>query len=170
MVGLAGLGFLAAAGARAPGVRRRERERGKPAPRRRGAEGQAEAEATEEGMPALRPGFSDRQRFFAGRWWLGVYAYNTNTGVVITRVLPGSPAARAGLERHDVIVTVDGYQVGFVGGLLYPLGDELQLRADRAGRVTFLVQNCRNDQLLVLPVRLERFGPIRAQPLESEPS
>jgi S1-C subfamily serine protease len=87
---------------------------------------------------------------------LGVYAYNTSTGVVITRVAPRSPAADAGLERSDVIVTVDGFQVGHVNGQLYLLGDELQHRAGSNGRVQLLVQNWRDNQLVNLDVTLQR--------------
>lgn len=141
------------------GGRRAEADR--PGALRRGDRAETEKEATEEGMARAKvvPPDDERYgRFWAGRWRLGVYAYNTEKGVVITRVLPGSPAAREGLEPRDVIVTVDGYQVGYVGDLLYTLGEELQLRADHGGRVTLLVQNHRDDELLNLDVRLERHG------------
>ena len=54
-----------------------------------------------------------------------------------------------------MIVTVLGYQVGRVNGRLYPLDRELELRADRRGHVSLLVQNHRNGQLTPLTVRLE---------------
>ena len=142
------------------------RQRPRPAPDfeqeepRAGAE-EAPGDATEEGMPAPRGGFApDRTRGFApSRWRLGVYAYNTSTGVVISRVVPNSPAWNAGLERGDRIVTVSGYQVGYVNHVLYPLGEELQLRASRNGRVRLLLQNSRNRQLVNRDVSLERRGP-----------
>jgi len=118
--------------------------------------GQAEDEGTEEGMPAPRfapPGMPGP--VFRG-WWLGVYATNTQTGVRVTRVLPRSAAAEAGIERGDKIVTVDGYQIGFVNDRLFPLGSELQRRAGRSGRVTLLVHNWRNRDLLDIDVRLQR--------------
>jgi predicted metalloprotease with PDZ domain len=87
---------------------------------------------------------------------LGVFAYNTPTGVIITRVTPYGPASRAGLEPGDRIATVGGYQVGHVNHSLYPLGDELQLRADSQGRVRLLVQNQHDGELLNMDVRLER--------------
>ena len=104
------------------------------------------------GQPRIAPGFPQFPQL--ARWWLGVYAYNTSTGVVITRVVPNSPAARAGLEPRDRIVTVEGYQVGYLHRRLYALGPELQLRADPSGRVLFLVQNWRNGELTNMDVRL----------------
>jgi hypothetical protein len=131
-----------------------------------------EGEATEEGMPKallVPPDGDRRERFWAGRWRLGVYTYDTDTGVVITRVLPGTPAWREGLEPRDVIVAVDGYQVGYVGRYLYPLGEELQRRADRNGRVTLLVQNRRDRRLLNLDVGLTRRGDPQPLPRRREP-
>jgi hypothetical protein len=80
--------------------------------------GRDSREGSEDGWPggmqerAAAPG---QARVFPGftwppQWWLGVYVYNTPTGVVITRVVPNSPAARAGLEPRDCIVAVEGYQ------------------------------------------------------------
>lgn len=157
-----------------PAVPKRQRDRGagpdrqrdRDAPREAGPRAQSphrpdrEPEGEPEGMPATRiappelPEVPPRPR--PARWILGVHAYNTDTGVVITRVQPGSPAWREGLERGDVIVTVDGYQVGYVDGYVYYLGDELQKRADREGRVLLLVQNVRDRRLLNLEVRLQR--------------
>jgi len=97
-----------------------------------------------------------------GQWKLGVYAYNTDTGVVVTQVVPPSAAARLGLERGDRIVTVDGFQVGWVRDRLYPLGAELQRQAGRRGEVTLLLQNVRNGNLLVRDVRLD--WPRRGRP------
>jgi len=123
------------------------------------------AEGTEEGMPAARvapqvqPGGRIAPPFILPqRWRLGVFAVNTETGVLITRVIPGTPAWRAGVEPRDHIVCVGGYQIGFVNGRLYPLGDELQHRADRAGRVALLVQDTRTGDLVNMPVQLERYG------------
>ena len=101
-----------------------------------------------------------------GDWKLGVWAYNTDAGVVITRVLPGSAADRRGLEPGDRVVSVGGYQVGYVGELFYPLGYELSRQADRRGEVLLLVQNIRNQQLQNLTVSLDR--PTRPRPLPLE--
>lgn len=85
---------------------------------------------------------------------LGVNVRNTERGVVLTNVLAGSPAQRAGLERNDTILTVAGYQVGHVGRQLYDLGDEVNARAGSEGRVLMLIQNGRNGELRNITVDL----------------
>lgn len=101
-----------------------------------------------------------------GDWKLGVWGYNTDTGVVITRVQRGSAADRRGLEQGDRIVTVGGYQVGLVGDYLYPLGYELQRQADRRGNVLLLVQDVRKDELTSFDLRLDGGGRYRPLPAE----
>lgn len=128
----------------------------------RGAQGRESQEESEDGWPGgmqersaapgqprIAPGFPQ-----PARWWLGIFAYNTSTGIVVTRVVPNSPAARAGLEPRDHIVTVEGFQVGYVHRRLYALGPELQLRAAPSGQVLLLVQNWRNGELTNMDVRL----------------
>lgn len=83
---------------------------------------------------------------------LGVTVRNTETGVLINSVQPGSPASRAGLEAGDTIVTVGGYQVGYVESRLFDLGDEIARRVDTRGQVTLLVRNRRNGNLVNVPV------------------
>jgi putative lipoprotein len=102
----------------------------------------------------LLPSRPDRDR----RWYLGVEVDYRDYGAVITRVVRGSPARNAGLETRDVIVTVNGYQIGMVGGRLYSLERELELRASRRGLVRLLVQNQRSGELSSLEVQLERAG------------
>lgn len=97
----------------------------------------------------IRPPGSDE-------WTLGVVPETTDTGVRVRDVVGGSPANRAGLERGDVIVNVEGYQVGRVGGRDYPLDRELNLRADSRGKVRLLVQDRRNNRLTNMDVQLER--------------
>src|SRR6185436_14648163 len=46
------------------------------------------------------------------RPWLGVYSEEIQGHVVVTRVLPESPAAKAGLKRGDIILGVGGEAVG----------------------------------------------------------
>lgn len=64
----------------------------------------------------LKPLLSDLlatgRRREAPRPWLGVYSEEIEGHVVVTRVLPDSPAARAGLTRGDVILGVGGQAVG----------------------------------------------------------
>ncbi|MCA9319058.1 PDZ domain-containing protein [Candidatus Saccharibacteria bacterium] len=85
---------------------------------------------------------------------LGVQVQYMETGARITRVIPSTPAWRFGLEPGDVVVAIDGFQIGYVKGRLYDLPSELHARARRTGWVRLLVQNVRNNQLLNLDVRL----------------
>lgn len=49
------------------------------------------------------------------RPWLGVYTEEVENHVVVTRVLPGTPAADAGMRRGDVILGVAGQSIGGQG-------------------------------------------------------
>ncbi len=46
------------------------------------------------------------------RPWVGLYSEEIQGHVVVTRVLPDSPAAKAGLKRGDIILGVGGEAVG----------------------------------------------------------
>ncbi len=135
-------------------------------------------QGTDEGSPQLRrapsegraspkwlpPNWPTPERH---RWRLGVQAYNTDSGVVITRVLPNTAAQRFGIEPGDRIVAIGGYQVGWVQDQLFPLGAELQRHADQRGRVNLLVQNVRTRGLLNLPVQLDAYGSRPRNPVRS---
>lgn len=135
-------------------------------------------QGTDEGSPQLRqapaaggaapkwlpPNWPTPQRH---RWRLGVQAYNTNTGVVITQVLHNTAAQRFGFEPGDRIVAIGGYQVGWVQDQLFPLDAELQRHADQRGRVNLLVQNVRTRLLLNLPVQLDAYGNRPRNPVRS---
>lgn len=95
----------------------------------------------------------------APRPQLGIQARNTLAGVEIASVLPGSLAQRAGLEAGDTIVTVGGFQVGFVGERLYDVGDEIARRMNGNGDVNLLVRNGRDGRLVNVPVRLATGAP-----------
>ncbi len=61
-------------------------------------------------------------------------------GVIVTRVQPNSPAERAGLRVEDVILTIDGDEVGNLEALrnrigLLHVGDGFNLRLLRGGKV-----------------------------------
>lgn len=86
---------------------------------------------------------------------LGVQIRNTPTGVVVTRVVPGSVAQQIGLEAGDTILAVSGYQVGVVEGQVYDVGDEVSRRMARQGSATLLVLNHRNGQIVNIPVQSE---------------
>lgn len=90
------------------------------------------------------------------RWKMGIEAEDLDYGTRITHVYNDTPASRAGLEVNDVIVTVNGYQVGMVQGQLFDAGEEFQRRADRRGFVSLLVWNGRDGSLVNRTVRLER--------------
>ena len=91
-----------------------------------------------------------------GRYVLGINVRNTPTGVEIASVNPGGVGQRSGLEAGDVIVAVDGMQVGYVGGRLNDLGDEIARRVDGAGRVTLLVRNRRDGGLVQVPIQFNQ--------------
>ncbi len=88
-------------------------------------------------------------------WHLGVRVNNTDAGVLVTDVTPGSAGERARLERDDLIIAVGGYQVGYIDGLLYDLGDELRRRADSTGAVSMLVQDHNNGRIANVRVQLD---------------
>ena len=58
--------------------------------------------------PILGDLLADGRISGAGRPWLGVAADETRGRLTVTRVTPGGPAERAGLQRGDVIVGVAG--------------------------------------------------------------
>ena len=89
------------------------------------------------------------------KWRLGIYPEDTDTGVRITEVVRGSAAERAGLELNDRIISVHGYQVGYVNGVLYDCGQEFERHADDNGWVRVLVQNNRDGRLMNLPIQLD---------------
>lgn len=91
----------------------------------------------------------------AQRWRLGIYPEDTDTGVVIKDVVRGSAAERAGLEVNDRIISVHGYQVGYVNGMLYDVGQEIERHADTNGWIRVLVQDNRNGRLMNLPIQLD---------------
>lgn len=111
------------------------------------------ADLHQEGAPAFHPPWP-RQR----HWMLGVRCWYLETGARVTYVYRNTPAWRVGLEPRDIIISIDGYQIGYVNRRFYEISDELNLRAGRTGRVRLLVQNCRNNQLVNVDVQLARIG------------
>jgi len=89
------------------------------------------------------------------KWRLGIYPEDTDTGVRISQIVRGSAAERAGLETNDRIISVHGYQVGYVNGTLYDCGQEFERHADSQGWVRILVQNNRDGKLLNIPLQLD---------------
>ncbi len=62
--------------------------------------------------PFLADLLATGRRREAPRPWLGLYSEEIEGHVVVTRVLAGSPAAKAGLSRGDVILGVAGQAIG----------------------------------------------------------
>jgi uncharacterized lipoprotein YbaY len=89
------------------------------------------------------------------RWRLGIFPQDSDTGIVVKEIVQGSAAERAGLEVNDRIIAVHGYQVGYVNGVLYDIGQEIERHADTNGWVRLLVQDSRNGRLMNLPVQLD---------------
>jgi len=62
--------------------------------------------------PLLNDLLASGRRREPARPWLGVYSEEVQGHVVVTRVLPQSPAEQAGLARGDIILGVGGQAVG----------------------------------------------------------
>ena len=62
--------------------------------------------------PLLEDILATGKRRGPARPWLGVYSEEIQGHVVVTRVLPDSPAAKAGLKRGDIILGVGGQAIG----------------------------------------------------------
>lgn len=60
----------------------------------------------EKGEPAVSP-----------RAWTGIYPQSADGSVVLTGVVPGGPADRAGLARGDLVLSVDGVSVSSLAEL-----------------------------------------------------
>jgi uncharacterized lipoprotein YbaY len=120
--------------------------------------------ATTSALPGLAPPSWTQP---PNSWRLGVAIENLETGVLLNDVERGLPADNAGLKRGDVIISVGGYQVGYVNGALFDLGDELRRRTEPDGRVNFLVFDGRNRQLRSMAVTLvqQSQGGVRGQVL-----
>ncbi len=95
----------------------------------------------------------------AGTWYFGANGESTDTGVRLRSVDRGSPAALAGLEAGDTVVTVAGYQVGRVGGRTFGLDEELHRQVDANGRVRLLVLDRRTGNLTNLDATLHKGRP-----------
>lgn len=70
------------------------------------------------------------------RAWVGIFSYTFRNHIVIAGLLPGSPAERAGLKPGDVVLAVDGHEIGERQELYeilwsLPPGQELEFRVFR---------------------------------------
>jgi len=135
----------------------------------------ADASRTRDGAPAAAPvqsGFgwgtnttvtpntltSPITSASAPDWQLGITVDNTTSGVVVRNVQPRSAAERAGLEAGDIILTVGGFQVGYVDNRLFDVGEEIRRRVDSQGTVRMLVQDLRTGKVNLLNVNLQNVS------------
>lgn len=117
------------------------------APVRAQLEGRTRGDSHAPGSYGLARYYPDDD-YQPNRWQLGVKVKNLDTGVQLTSVNRHSVAERNGLDAGDVIISVAGYQVGYVDRRLYDLSDEISRNVDRQGRVTLLVLRNRDNRLI----------------------
>lgn len=91
----------------------------------------------------------------SSQWNLGVMGDSSETGFRVSQVTSGGAASRARLEPGDIILTVEGYQIGLIGGRLYDLADEVNRRADSTGAVRLLLQDGQTGRLASIRVQLD---------------
>lgn len=108
------------------------------------------------GQARMDPRYLPPQPPPAGRWRLGLRVQYRDIGALVTQIVPNSAAGRAGLEPGDLILNVDGYQIGYVQGTLFDLAEECYRRCSDTGQVNLLVRNGRNGQLVNVPLQLDR--------------
>jgi len=89
------------------------------------------------------------------KWNLGVVGESTETGFRISQVTSGGAASRARIQPGDTIVTVEGFQVGLIGGRLYDVADEVNRRAESSGAVRLLLQDGQTGRLASVRVQLD---------------
>ena len=88
-------------------------------------------------------------------WRLGVMADPSEIGAVVRQITPNSPAQRVGLEPNDIIVSINGFQVGLVENRLNDVGDQIRRSADSNGRVRALVFQSRSARLQNVTIQLD---------------
>ncbi len=94
--------------------------------------------------PVLDELVTEGRRREPGRPWLGIYSEEIDGHVVVTRILPGTPAADAGMRRGDVILGVAGQSIGGQGEFYRtlwasgPAGEEVELHILRSKSVQHL--------------------------------
>jgi membrane-associated protease RseP (regulator of RpoE activity) len=90
------------------------------------------------GVTSLLGGSGGQAASAAGKadQWLGISVAGSPLGVVITGVVPGSPAGDAGLERGDLLSQVNNQPIGTVDSVgpalsgLHP-GDQIEIQFSR---------------------------------------
>jgi uncharacterized lipoprotein YbaY len=87
-------------------------------------------------------------------WTFGARGLNTRTGVMLREIGANTPASQAGLRVGDTIITVNGSQVGLVGGRLFELEEEVLKRADRNGVVNLVIFSRNTSRLESIDVQM----------------
>lgn len=82
---------------------------------------------------------------------LGVYHRTVANGALIVYVVSDSPAYKGGLEPGDVIISVDGFTVGFIDGVEYPLQSETR-RVKGTG--AFKIRSVRTGEIVTRDIKL----------------
>ncbi len=88
-------------------------------------------------------------------WKLGVYKRDLDVGTLVERIEPNSPAERAGLKKDDLIVTINGAQVGNTPTNGYV---DVGLQASQSainGRIVALIADGRTGELRNVTINLE---------------
>jgi hypothetical protein len=88
---------------------------------------------------------------------LGLETRVTDTGMLVVGFAVNSVGRAAGIERGDMIITIDGQQVGQVTNRLVGLDQMLQSTLNRQGAAVILIRNGRDGRLLNVGVRREQF-------------
>ena len=90
----------------------------------------------------------------APRPWLGLYASDSQEGVVVTGLAAGGPAVQAGLAEGDSITALDGVPIEDLGELWRTLWGQ----GDAGVRVTLrIARDGRSRDLTVTTADRERF-------------
>ena len=90
------------------------------------------------------------------QWILGVQSTPTSAGCVVSAVIEGSAAERAGLVVGDRVIAIDGEQVGWIGRRLAPLSDAVDASCSRSPRL--LIQRAKTGAVHSLPVQLDTIS------------
>jgi uncharacterized lipoprotein YbaY len=88
-------------------------------------------------------------------WRLGVSVDPSDVGAVVRQVTPSGAAQRVGLEPNDIIVSINGFQVGMVENRLNDVGEQIRRSADSNGRVRALVFQSRSARLQNVTIQLD---------------